>query len=247
MKTVKKFDKIGITLMGFKPLSYLKPYLNVKHSTFVFPDEKKVIGSQQCADALIKEMKRKEKIAVVRVQARDNATVKFCAMLPQDESFDEEFGLQTPPGFQLIILPYAEDLRDLNEIKKAAGYEAEEVAEETSIIEKLKKDEKDAAKLLIKNLTIDFNSRNFENPSIQKFYSGLQALALNEEEPEPVEDLLEPDYEEMERFEPVIKKFKNAFFDGGDSDSEISMKSKPASSRGGAKAPAKRKPAVKPS
>jgi len=38
-------------------------------------------------------MRRKEKIAIVRVQARDNATVKFCAMLPQDESFDEEFGL----------------------------------------------------------------------------------------------------------------------------------------------------------
>lgn len=63
-------------------------------------------------------------------------------------------------------MPYAEDLRDLNEIKKAAGYEAEEVAEETPIIDKLKKDEKDAAKLLIKNLTIDFNSRNFENPTI---------------------------------------------------------------------------------
>ena len=45
MKTVKKFDKIGITLMGFKPKSFLKPYLNVKHSTFVFPDEKKVVGS----------------------------------------------------------------------------------------------------------------------------------------------------------------------------------------------------------
>ena len=67
MKTVKKFDKIGITLMGFKPREFLKPYHNVKHSTFVFPDEKKVIGSQQCADALIKEMKRKEKIAIVRV------------------------------------------------------------------------------------------------------------------------------------------------------------------------------------
>ena len=46
MKTVKKFDKIGITLMGFKPREFLKPYHNVKHSTFVFPDEKKVIGSQ---------------------------------------------------------------------------------------------------------------------------------------------------------------------------------------------------------
>ncbi len=65
-----------------------------------------------------------------------------------------------------------------------------------SIVDKLRPDEKNAAKLLIKNLTIDFDARNFENPTIQKFYSGLQALALNEDEPEPVDDLLEPDYEE---------------------------------------------------
>ena len=52
-------------------------------------------------------------------------------------------------------------------------------------------------------------------------------MALNEEEPEPVEDLLEPDYEEMQRFQPVVQKFKNAFFGGNDSDSEISLKSNP--------------------
>jgi ATP-dependent DNA helicase 2 subunit 1 len=69
-------------------------------------------------------------------------------------------------------------------------------------------------------MTIDFNSRNFENPSIQQFYAGLQALALNEEEPEPVEDLLEPDYEGMKRFDPLIEKFKDAFFDGAEEDPE---------------------------
>ena len=46
MRAVKKFDRVGITLMGFKPRSFLKTYHNVKHSTFVFPDEKKVVGSQ---------------------------------------------------------------------------------------------------------------------------------------------------------------------------------------------------------
>ena len=56
MKTIKKFDKIGMTLMGFKPKSYLKFYHNIKHSTFVYPDEKKVKGSSQCADAMIKEI-----------------------------------------------------------------------------------------------------------------------------------------------------------------------------------------------
>ena len=82
MKEIKKFDKVGMTLMGFKPRSYLKPFHNVKHSTFVFPDDKKVIGSSQCTDALIKEMIVKERIAIVRVQIRENATVRFCALLP---------------------------------------------------------------------------------------------------------------------------------------------------------------------
>mmetsp|Transcript_35853 Transcript_35853/g.47173 ORF Transcript_35853/g.47173 Transcript_35853/m.47173 type:complete len:112 (+) Transcript_35853:918-1253(+) len=45
MRQIKKFDKVGMTLMGFKPRSYLKLYHNVKHSMFVFPDEKKVSGS----------------------------------------------------------------------------------------------------------------------------------------------------------------------------------------------------------
>jgi hypothetical protein len=81
---------------------------------------------------------------------------------------------------------------------------------------------------LIKNLTIDFDSRNFENPATHKFYAGLQALALNEQEPEPVQDLLEPDYEGLKRFQPVLDKFKHAFFDGNSSDSQISQTSKPS-------------------
>lgn len=98
----------------------------------------------------------------------------------------------------MIVLPFADDIRDLDNIMEAAGFQkSDERMEEPAIIDKLKPEEKNAAKLLIKNLTIDFDPRNFENPTIQKFYSGLQALALNEDEPEPVEDLLEPDYEEM--------------------------------------------------
>ena len=89
MKAIKKFDRVGMTLMGFKPRSYLKCYHNVKHSMFVFPDEKKVVGSSQVSDALIKEMLRKEKVAIVRVQVRESTSVRFCALLPQDEKFDD--------------------------------------------------------------------------------------------------------------------------------------------------------------
>ena len=90
--------------------------------------------------------------------------------------------------------------------------QAQEVKQ--GIMETLTKQEKDAAKLLVKNLDIDFDCRNFENPSIQKFFSGLQALALKEEEPEEVEDLLEPNLEELKRFDTIMDRFRNTFFDG---------------------------------
>ena len=42
--------------MGFKPRKCLKVFHNVKHSYFIYPDDKRITGSQQVADALIKEM-----------------------------------------------------------------------------------------------------------------------------------------------------------------------------------------------
>ena len=105
---------------------------------------------------------------------RENTSVRFCALLPQDESFDEVSGLQTPPGFQLIVLPYADDIRDLDSIMEQSGLrKADEAEEQPAIVDQLRAEEKNAAKLLIKNLTIDFDPRNYDNPTIQKFYSGL--------------------------------------------------------------------------
>ena len=85
---------------------------------------------------------------------------------------------------------------------------------------------------MVKNLTIQFDSLNFENPSIQKFYSGLQALALNEKEPEQINDLLEPDYQGMKIFKPVFDNFKEVFFYGGSSDPELGAKPKRAAAKG---------------
>ena len=116
---VKRFGKLGMNLMGFKPKTYLKVYHNTKHSTFVYPDENTIKGSSQCTDALIHEMHRKEKIAIVRVQVRDNAQVRFCALLPSLPKEDDDVA---QAGFRLIVLPYADDIRDLDSIMDAAGF-----------------------------------------------------------------------------------------------------------------------------
>ena len=91
-------------------------------------------------------------------------------------------------------------------------------------------------------MSINFNSRDFENPSLQKFYSGLQALALNEDEPEPVKDLLEPDYENRKIFKPIVDKFKNAFF-GGEEEDESCGNTGAAKGRGRAAANPRKVPA----
>lgn len=92
MKQVKNFGPNGMRLMGFKPLSELKIYYNIRHSYFIFPDEKKTTGAGSCTDALIKEMIGQEKFAIVKFIPRENSQVRFCAMVAQDEQIDAKDG-----------------------------------------------------------------------------------------------------------------------------------------------------------
>lgn len=204
MKKIK-LGEPGMKLMGFKSRDSLKMYHNIRPSYFIYPDEGKVKGSGQLSSALINSLIKKNKYAHVKFVAREGASMRFAALLPQAEEVNEEDGFVTPPGFHVIFLPYAEDIRQPEEdptVKK--------MIKKTEVKESQLK----SAKLFIKNMTIDFDSNKFENPSIQKFYSGLQAFALNEEKPEEVEDTLEPDYEGMGKMEKVMARMKDSFFGG---------------------------------
>lgn len=134
-------------------------------------------------------MIEKDQIAIVKIVPRKTSSVRFAALLPQIESFDDDH-FQTPPGFNLIFLPYADDMRKPDQIK------LENVNEPTL-------NQLGHAKLLINSLTANIECRNFENPAIQTFYSRLQAIALDEKKPEEVEDLLIPDEESLIRIEKL--------------------------------------------
>lgn len=83
-------------------------------------------------------------------------------------------GQDKPAGFQLIPLPFADDLRDTKQLLEYAGFikpqnkggPSQDEKEKPGIVDSLSKKEKDAAKLLVKNLDIDFDCKNFENPAI---------------------------------------------------------------------------------
>ena len=53
MNKIKSIEKPGITLIGFKPRSFIKPYHNIRTSYFIYPDEEHVTGSSQFFDGLL--------------------------------------------------------------------------------------------------------------------------------------------------------------------------------------------------
>ena len=205
VQKIKDFGKPSLTLLGFKPLAWLEPYYNNRSPYFLYPNNKRVENSDKFFDALIETLLSKKQIALVRFIPKQNSRMQFGALLPQREKHDEQ-GYQTPPGFNLIFLPYADDLKDL------AGVPAPDLDEKTTP----QRHQIIAAKRMINALTIDFDSKNFENPDIQQFYSVVQSIALEEEEMEEVEDYLQPDREGMKQLFPLIEEFKkNVYGEGG--------------------------------
>ena len=203
MNKIKAIEEPGLKLIGFKSIDKIKVYHNIKSSYFITPDEDLNPGSSQLCDALIKQLIQKNKVAIVKFIPREGCGVRFCALLPQKETFDADL-FQTPPGFNLVFIPYAEEIR-------SNGILLEQVRKNYTIDYsiKAKEEEKDLAKKIIKKMSIDFDSRGFENPSIQKFYSCLQALALGENNTDNYQDVMMPDEEGF----LMLKGCDEEFFD----------------------------------
>lgn len=160
-KAVQDIGLSGMQLMGFKDKDCLKVYHNIGHSTFVVPDERRATGSSACVDALIKEMERKDEIAIVKFRPKDDSQIRMCALLPQEAAGS------TPAGFHLVVLPYADDIRSTTDIISYAGVYRTHLGANKEVVDNLTKEEKNAAKLLVKNLNFDFDSHDFRNTSLQ--------------------------------------------------------------------------------
>jgi len=186
----------GLRLMGFKPKSALKVYHHVKHPYFIYPDEKNINGSTTAFAALHRAMIAADKIAICRMLARVGYQPRFVALLPQEEVLDNLNFQVIPPGFHLIQLPYADDIRHI----------AVEQPPDVDVKEIIK------AKKLVKSLRIAFDSRDFENPALQKHYANLQALALDRETVEEPVDYTLPDEAGMQKFAEVITDFKDTVY-----------------------------------
>lgn len=200
MNTIKTFGEPSLVLIGFKPKERLKIYHNVKAPYFLYPDDERVENSSKFFDGLIETMIKKKKVAIARFIPKSKSKVRFVALVPQKESYDPEDDSHIPGGLNLIFLPFAEEIRDTKNLQEVSDIHNELTAPSKAQVNHAKK--------MINALTINFSPHSFENQSLQKMHSYLQALALGENDPEPVRDTLMPDFEGMRLVKPMVDLFK---------------------------------------
>ncbi|XP_069347813.1 X-ray repair cross-complementing protein 6 isoform X1 [Eulemur rufifrons] len=194
---LKRFDEPGLILIGFKPLAMLKMHHYLRPSLFVYPEESLVNGSSTLFSALLIKCLEKEVLAVCRYTPRKNIPPCFVALVPQEEELDDQKIQVTPPGFQLVFLPYADDKRKVPVTEKVIA-NPEQV---------------DKMKAIVQKLRFKYRSDSFENPVLQQHFRNLEALALDLMEPEQAVDLTLPKIEAMnKRLGSLVDEFKELVY-----------------------------------
>ncbi|CAN7098681.1 unnamed protein product [Brassica rapa subsp. narinosa] len=209
LSELKKISTGHLRLLGFKPLSCLKDYHNMKPSTFLYPSDKEVIGSTRAFIGLHRSMIQLGRFAVAFYGG--TTPPRLVALVAQDE-IESDGGQVEPPGMNMIYLPYANDFRDIEELHSKPGVAAPRASED-----QLKK-----ASALMRRLELkDFSVCQFANPALQRHYAMLQAIALDENELGETRDETLPDEGGMNRPGVVkaIEEFKESIY-GDDSEEE---------------------------
>lgn len=108
---LRHFGDPGIRIIGFKPLSMLPMWANLRPSTFIYPSEDDYIGSTRVFAALHKKLLKDQIMGLAWYIARKNATPQIAAIIPGAEKLDQFRAQVIPPGLWITPLPFADDIR----------------------------------------------------------------------------------------------------------------------------------------
>ncbi|KAL4884101.1 SPOC like C-terminal domain-containing protein [Aspergillus karnatakaensis] len=185
-KGLRDFGEPVIRIIGFKPLSALPFWANVKHPLFIYPSEEDYVGSTRVFSALYQKLLKDQKVALVWFIARKAAAPVLGAMMAGEEKVDENGVQKFPPGLWILPLPFADDVRQNPEATL-------QVAPEPLI---------DQMRTIVQQLQLPkgvYEPQKYPNPSLQWHYRILQALALDEDVPEKPDDKTLPKYRQIDK------------------------------------------------
>nr|XP_018898191.1 PREDICTED: X-ray repair cross-complementing protein 6-like [Bemisia tabaci] len=186
--------KFGFQLLGFKPSSAVKFYHHSQSSLYIIPAEKMVKGSEVLFVTLRDCLLEQDKVAVCYLTTRRTASPKLVYLIPQKEQILNGLQVQSD-GFHVVFLPFAEQFRKdipLNDVPEVPP-DLENVAER-----------------MVKKLKLTYSPTMFHNPKLETFWAGLEALALNQDEVVPIDDLSNPDPDSIsQRLKGISEELKH--------------------------------------
>lgn len=146
--------------------------------------------------------------AVCRYVRAKNAAPRLVALLPQPEELDQDGQQVTSPGFHLLPLPFADDLRRLhltesNPLKENPTKKSERVGLAIQLLNKLR--------LHVSEGSI-FDCHDISNPAIQQHYRALEAMALGHKEPTSVVDVMDIGPPISEKVTKIATQWKEKLF-----------------------------------
>lgn len=186
MAQIRNFGDPVLRVVGFKPMSLLPSWANVKPSTFIYPSEEQIIGSTRVFSALHQKLLKDQTMAIAWYIPRRNATPTLAAILPGAERTDEEGNQTMPPGLWIHVLPFADDVRQPPDVSVIRSPD-DLINGMRDIVQQLQ---------LPKGV---YDPTKYPNPSLQWFYRILQALALDEDLPEKPDDKTIPRHRQIDK------------------------------------------------
>ncbi|KAL9123421.1 MAG: hypothetical protein Q9187_000022 [Circinaria calcarea] len=183
---LRDFGEPGIRIIGFKPLSMLPIWANVRPATFIYPSEEDYIGSTRVFSALQQKLLKDDKMGLAWFIARKSATPVITAIIPGVEKLNDDGEQVLPPGMWIITLPFVDDIRQ---------------NPETTLI-RSPDSLTNLTRVIIQQLQLPgarYYPGKYPNPALQWHYRILQALALEEDLPEKPEDKTVPRYRQINK------------------------------------------------
>ena len=211
LKTAETRSSGHLRLLHFASSSLLSSEWNMQAPYFIYPHDSTVKGSTLLFAALLEDMAAKDLVAVAELHRTKSSAPRIVALLPQREELDEDEGegqsvrQRVSPGMHMIPLPFASELRPhytttgVSDASSASAVTEELVEATSQVISALQ-------------LPESFDYATVPNPSVQKFYAVLQAIALSEETldwSEEKDDALVPESAQLLKAESMLSSFKS--------------------------------------